>query len=78
MGKKNPIPVITHTEILSYAIQHVDMKYLEAEKKAKTAEDAGNHEMAELVRGTYPWKEKLVALLNLYRIETGSDFGIEL
>lgn len=70
---KRNAPVLTHTEVLAYAIQHVYGKCQEVEEKAAIAEQNDGHELADAIRKVSPWKEKLSALCALYEMETGSE-----
>lgn len=73
MAKKKNAPVITHAEILTYAIEYVQQQYLEADERAKKLEAEGNAEMAERVRETLGMKSKLLALGKLYEMEVGTS-----
>lgn len=76
---KKPTPVITHTEILSYAIRmaNVDWREDECRYEAALEKDADLATMiqTELVA---PKRAKLEALLTLYKMETGCDYGIDI
>ncbi len=76
MAKKSD-PVITHTEILCYAIRSALEDWRDIEAKAKAAE-AKDPAFAAEIRQTFPAKEKLTALCALYRMETGQDYPIDL
>lgn len=67
MAKNNPVPSITHCEIICYAIQTVGQKYQEAGEMLR---HLGS-------KDPNPWQDKLEALCSLYRIETGSEFGYD-
>lgn len=73
--KENPITV-THTEILAYAIQDVSHKW-EAVKEKSEAVKANDPQLAKMVLESSPWKGKLKVLLQLYKIETGVDYGYD-
>ena len=70
-------PVITHTEILCYAIKqlHDELKDALAKYNVVCGRDA---DLANNIRSTFvdPKKEKLDALLTLYKIETGTEYNI--
>lgn len=66
MAKKT-IPIITHTEILCYAIRGLEAEISKWKSLCKGNEDFFNEATAEL-------REKLDAVKSLYRIETGIDY----
>ena len=74
MAKNNPI--ITHTEILCLAIQSVSRKLHEYDMVDKS-DNLYKQEMFAAMRETHEsiWAPKLAALKELYKIETGTDFG---
>lgn len=65
MAKKNPTPILTHTEIYSRAIRDL-------EREIDGWKDAGEGAMLEAVLS--PLNEKLKALKTLYKIESGSEY----
>ena len=71
MAKKTK-PVITHTEILSRAIQSINAEIDEWQGRCKglSKEQADAYFEAT----TKELREKLDALKTMYRIETGTDF----
>lgn len=58
---------ISHLEVICYAIQYVEQKHQEAAEMLHVLGLEKN-----------PWREKLDALCALYRIETGSDFNLDI
>ena len=74
---KNQRTVVTHTEILCYAIEELKRKWIIAKDHAKELEPK-NPEFAKVYLESVPWKEKLETLLQLYRIETGEDYGLDI
>lgn len=70
MAKKNTVtvPKITHLEVICFAIQHAQQKYLEAKEMLQHIGSKDEN----------PWKCKLKALCDLYRIEAGSDYGLDI
>ena len=75
MAKKEPI--LTHTEILCFAIRHLESEIKDIEVRGETlAERTGNKEMADGIVAALsePLTPKLAALLEMYRIETGSEY----
>lgn len=71
--KKNAAPTITHTEILCYAISHLDARIQEINSKAEGRPEG--HPMHELCRNVAaPLMEKREILRQLYRIENGTDY----
>ena len=75
-AKKNNAPILTHTEVLCYAIRSAYADWKDIESKAKAA-DAVDPAFAEEIRQTFPAREKLDALCELYRMETGTEYPIE-
>lgn len=73
--QEKPVTV-THTEILAYAIQDVRGKW-EREKERAEAAKATDPQLAKMVIESSIWKGKLKVLLQLYKIETGSDYGYD-
>lgn len=76
MVKKND-PILTHTEILCFAIRHLNHEIEDIKRKGENlAKRTGNKEMADGITATLiePLAPKLEALLEMYRIETGTDY----
>ena len=73
--KEKPITV-THTEILAYAIQDVSRKFEEVKERAEAVKE-NNPQLAKMLMESCPWKGKLKVLLQLYKIETGTDYGYD-
>ena len=70
-------PILTHTEILCFAIRHLESEIKDIERKGESlAEHTGKIEMARGISDTLiaPIIPKLDALKRLYRIETGTDY----
>lgn len=70
-------PILTHTEILCFAIRHLNHEIEDIKRKGENlAERTGNKEMADdiVTHLTAPLTPKLEALLQMYRIETGTDY----
>ncbi len=75
--RKNPAaPALTHAEILTLAIHQAYERYKEYADKAKPGMPEETLNIIESVAA--PWREKILVLLQLYTIETGSDFGLDL
>ena len=75
--QKKPEPIITHTEILCFAIRHLKSELKDIECRGESlAEKTGNKEMTDGIVAalTAPITPKLEALLEMYRIETGTDY----
>ena len=75
--QKKPEPVITHTEILCFAIRHLESEIKDIEVRGETlAERTGNKEMADGIVAALsePLLPKMAALKEMYRIETGTDY----
>ena len=70
MAKKKPEPIITHTEILCRAIGSLEEEIRNWESRCEGKpwlED-------EIKLITAPIRDKLDAVMQLYRIETGVDY----
>ena len=77
MAKKNE-PILTHTEVLCFAIRHLESEIKDIKLKGeKLFERTGNREMADGITNTLiePLTPKLEALKELYRIQTGTDYN---
>ena len=75
--QKKPEPVITHTEILCFAIRHLQGEIEGIKNNGENlAKRTGNKEMADGIVAalTEPLVPKLAALKEMYRIETGTDY----
>lgn len=59
---------ITHLELICCAFQFVEQRYMEA---AETLKQIGSND-------PNPWQEKLDALCDLYRIETGGEYNLDI
>lgn len=70
-------PILTHTEILCFAIRHLQSEIEDIKRKGQNLADrTGNKEMADGITNTLiaPINPKLEALKEMYRIETGTDY----
>ena len=70
-------PILTHTEILCFAIRHLKSEIEDIKHKGENlAKRTGNKDMADGVTNALiaPLTPKLEALLEMYRIETGTDY----
>ena len=70
-------PVLTHAEILCFAIRHLKSEIEDIKLRREIlAARTGNNEMADGVANALiaPIIPKLEALKKLYRIETGTDY----
>ena len=70
-------PVLTHTEILCFAIRHLKSEIEDIKRKGENlAKRTGNQEMADGIIAALiePLAPKLEALKQMYRIETGTDY----
>ena len=69
---KKTTPIITHTEILCYAIRHIAA---EIEDWQKRSIQTSSTEIAELVAERVAYlNPKLDALKEMYRFETGCEY----
>ena len=75
MAKTNE-PALTYCEILSYAIRMAYVDWREVEDRAEIAE-AFNQKLADEIRNSSTTKSKLESLLQLYKMETGTEYGID-
>lgn len=75
MPKKSS-QILTNTEVLCYAIRSACSDWKDIENKAKAAE-AIDPAFAAEIRQTFPAREKLDALRDLYKLETGTEYPIE-
>ena len=76
MAKKTE-PILTHTEILCFAIRHLENEIEDIKHKGENiAKRTGNKEMADGITNALiePLTPKLEALKEMYRIETGTDY----
>lgn len=74
---KKPEPILTHTEILCFAIHHLNAEIEDIKRKGENlAKRTGNKDMADGITAALiePITAKLEALLEMYRIETGTDY----
>lgn len=78
MAKKHA-PAITHVEILSLAIRMAHVEWRQEEDRYEAAA-ATDRDLALMIQTELvaPKRAKLKALLTLYKMETGSDYGIDL
>lgn len=70
MAKKNTSPIITHTEIICYAIRAIDAEIAEWHTRCSGYENC-DALVAQATDHLYP---KLAALQELYRFETGQEY----
>ena len=69
---KKPEPIITHSEILCFAIHHLQDEIEDIKLRgANLPEHISEGLVAALIAPITP---KLEALLEMYRIETGTDY----
>ena len=69
---KKPAPVITHTEILVRAIHSIEAEIGEWHNKCANLPKEQRDTL--IVAGTEGLREKLDVLIEMYRIETGTDY----
>lgn len=76
MAKKQKEQIVTvpYAEILGMAINSLGTKWENELTKIKEIE-AANPELAQRLRESWPWKPKLKIMLQMYKIETGSEYG---
>lgn len=67
MSKRNPTPIITHTEIYARAIRSLDAEIVEWAERA-----AGNVALLDQLTATL--REKRDAVAAIYEIETGCKY----
>ena len=70
MAKRKPEPVITHTEILCYAIRHLAVR-VDGWRKATATMENAEEALADICKRELT---QIAALKELYRIETGTDY----
>lgn len=74
MSDRNELPVmITHTEILIYAINHLGEMWKGEVEYAKSMEAKFPDFAKKRLTNNY-WKKQLKGALLLYKLETGSDY----
>ena len=71
MAKKST-PIITHTEIINRAINSVKAEIADWHNKCESLPQPIRDEM--IAQSTTLLQEKLEALKEMYRIETGTDY----
>ena len=77
MSKKNEqVVTITHTEIIGLAIQRLADTVMKEEESAKRFE-ATDPGFAKDIREGSPWRKKLKMLMQMYKFETGRDYGFD-
>lgn len=74
--KKEQIVTINHTEILGLAIQRLADTVRNEEEMAKKFE-ATDPQYAKDIRENSPWRKKFKMLLQMYKFETGNDYGYD-
>lgn len=67
--KKQEVVTVTYCEILNYAIHHVLEKYDNEKRMNEKFKKVDSSMVSDY------WKEKLIILLNMYKIETGEEYG---
>ena len=68
-------PIITHTEILCYAIRHIEAEITEWNSKAQKAPDEYRQMIIDMAKSNIDQLQaKLDALKALYHIETGKPY----
>lgn len=77
MPKAKKEIVLTHTEVLCLAITEANRRWMEETSHIHDAESVAPDFAAEL-RDSAVWRKKLQILLDLYKLETGSDYGLEI
>lgn len=71
MAKKND-PILTHTEILCFAIHHLEHEIEDIKSRGSNLpKDIADGLVSALIQ---PLTPKLEALKDLYRIETGEEY----
>ena len=74
--RKEQIVTINHTEILGLAIQHLTDIVQKEENMAKYFEDKDPQYAKEMREGS-TWRKKFKMLLQMYKFETGNDYGYD-
>lgn len=69
--KKEEAITLTHLELLNYAIKTISDQYLKEKERNETLRQVDPKYIDET------WKQKLLIALNMYKIETGRDYGYE-
>ena len=78
MARKKEKPItVTHTEILSFAIQALTRLWEKEKADTGRIRQTDPAFAEEMLEGSM-WRAKLRVLLQLYRIETGTDYGCDL
>lgn len=70
-------PILTHTEILCFAIRHLEDEIEDIRLRGQNLADRTfDQKMADGITNALiePLTPKLKALLEMYRIETGTDY----
>lgn len=76
MANKNE-PVLTHTEILCFAIRHLESEIEDIRRRGESlGKKIGDKERADEIVAhlTAPITPKLEALKEMYRFETGNEY----
>lgn len=77
MKKQNQEVVkVTYAEILSMAINSLGVKWEKELTQIKEIE-AVRPESAKYLRENWPWRAKLKTMLQMYKTETGEDYGYD-
>lgn len=67
---------VTYAEILSMAINSLGTKWEKELMEIKKIETV-RPESAKYLRENWPWRAKLKIMLEMYKIETGEDYGYD-
>ncbi len=70
MARKKPVPIITHTELLSRACRSLQEELEFWQKKFEAASDFSEEQFHDI---TDPIEEKIKAIKYMYFCETGTD-----
>lgn len=74
MAKKTT-PIITHNEIICYAIFHIETEIVDWKKRGEQLKEVGNDEIAKMAAEHIAHlTPKLDALKEMYRFETGHEY----
>ena len=75
MAKKETVYVLSNSEILNYAISYLEDRVRKGDEDIRNATDPS---MKEALRNLNdPWFWKFKKLLELYKLETGVEYGYD-
>ena len=74
--QKEEVVKVTYAEILGMAINTLGTKW-EKELEEIKALEATKPECAKYLRENWPWRAKLKTMLQMYKTETGEDYGYD-